>query len=116
MCLVLPEGMCTVECLGMQEFERFLVDLHILPKGDRRSLCPRYEMAPAPRLAGGVKFFHHGLMMPKGMHCREAIVADNLGEPRNESRRVVATVDILLGELHRDFPDSPGFSGKILSC
>jgi hypothetical protein len=24
-------------------------------------------MAPAPRLAGGVKFFHHGLMMLKGI-------------------------------------------------
>ena len=103
MCLVLPEGMCTVQRLRMQEFEHFFVDLHILPKGDRRSLCPRYEMAPAPRLTGRVKFFHHGLMMLKGMHFREAIVADNLGEPRNESRRVVATVDILLGKLHGDF-------------
>ena len=37
------------------------------------------------------------------MHFREAIVADNLGEPRNEGGRVVATVDILLGELHRNF-------------
>jgi hypothetical protein len=27
-----PGGMCTVQRLRMQEFERFFVDLHILPK------------------------------------------------------------------------------------
>ena len=102
MCPVLPEGLCTVQRLRLQEFECFFVDVHILPEGDGRGLCPRHEMTPAPRLTGSVKLFHHGLVVLKDMHFREAVVADNFGEPRNEGGCVVATVDIVLGKLHGD--------------
>lgn len=103
MCPVLPEGMFTIQRLRVQKFERFFVDFHILPEGDSRSLCPRHEMAPAPRLTGGIKFFDHGLMVLKGMHFREVVVADDLGQPPDEGGRVVATVDILLSKVHGDF-------------
>src|SRR5215475_1236466 len=101
--IIAAPGWSTRQSLGVEEFEHLLVDFHILPEGDGRGLRPSHEMAPAPWLTGSIKLFHHRLMVLKGMHFGEVVVADDLGQTRNEGGRVVATVDILLGELHRDF-------------
>ena len=96
-------GVSAVPRLGVQEFECLFVDFHILPEGDGRGLGASNKMAPAPGLTGGVKLFHNRLMVLKGVHLREVVVANDLGQPRHEGGRVVATVDILLGEIDRNF-------------
>src|ERR671925_1920554 len=63
------------QMLGMEEFDRLLVELHILSIGDGRSLSTRHQMAPAPRLARCVELFHNGLMVFERMHLGEVIVA-----------------------------------------
>src|SRR5262245_7041697 len=97
--VVAAPGWLVRQLFGVQEFERLFVDFHILPKGDGRSLDTSHEMAPAPGLTSSVKLFHHGLMVFKGMHFGKVVMADDLGQACNESGRVVAKVDILLGEI-----------------
>jgi hypothetical protein len=89
--------------LGVEELDRFLVDFHVFSEGDRRRLSPGDEMAPAPWLTCGVKFFDNGLMVLERMHLGEVIMAGDLGQARDKGVRVVAEVDVLLGEIHRDF-------------
>jgi hypothetical protein len=48
--------------------------LSILPERDGRGLGTSHEMAPAPGLTGGVKLFHHDLMVLKRMHFGEVVV------------------------------------------
>src|SRR5437764_15310622 len=101
--VVAAPGWLACQTLGVQEFERLFVDFHILPEGDSRGLGTSNEMAPAPGLTGGVKLFHNGLMVLKGMHFGEVVMADDFSQARYEGGRVVAKVDILLGEIHRGF-------------
>src|SRR6266571_2060273 len=101
--VVVAPGWLVRQLFGVEEFECLFVDFHILPEGDGRGLGASNKMAPAPGLTGGVKLFHNRLMVLKGMHFGEIVVADNLGQTRNEGSRVVATIDILLSEMHLDF-------------
>lgn len=89
--------------LGVEELDRFLIDFHVFSEGDRCGLSPSDEMAPAPWLTCGVKLFYNGLMVLEGMHLSEVIMAGDLGQARDQGVRVIAEVDILLGEIHRDF-------------
>ena len=87
---VVAPGWSARQMLGVHEFERLFVDLHILPEGDGRGHRARHQMAPAPWLTGGVKLFHHRLMVLKGVHLGEVVVADDLRQTPNEGGRVVA--------------------------
>src|SRR5258705_1558340 len=86
--------------LRVEEFERLLVDLHVLAIGDGRRLGRAHEMAPAPRKAGGVEFLESRLMVLEGVHLGEVIMHDNRGQTADERIRVVPEFGILLGQIH----------------
>ena len=78
-------------CLrGAEEFEVLLVDGHVLAEGDRRGLGAADEVHPAPRLARRVVLLDDRPVVLEGVHLGEIVVADDLGEARDESLRVVA--------------------------
>ena len=85
--------------LRVEQLKGFLVDFHILAEGNRCGLGAGDQMHPAPGLTRGVKLFHDGLMVLKGMHFREIIVTHDLRQPRDQRGRVIAALDILLGQV-----------------
>src|SRR3989442_13847073 len=91
--VVVAPGRLVRQLFGVEEFECLFVDFHILPEGDGRGLGASNKMAPAPWLTGGVKLFHNRLMVLKGMHFGEVVVAYDLGQACNDRGRVVAKVD-----------------------
>src|SRR5215813_8969477 len=91
-----PGGsLVSVTLSGVEEFEVLLVDGHVLAEGDGRSLRAADEVHPAPRLARRVVFLDNRLVVLEGVHLGEIVVADNLGEARDESLRVVTGLHVL---------------------
>ena len=76
----------------VQQVEILLVDVHVLAERDRRRLAPADQMHPAPRLARVVEFLDDRLVVLEGVHLGEVVVADDLGETRDQRLRVVAAV------------------------
>ena len=87
--------------LRVEQLNGFLIDFHILTEGNSCSLGSGHQMEPAPGLARGIKLFHNRLMVFKGMHFREIIVTHNFCQTRDQRGRVIAAIDILLGQVHR---------------
>src|SRR5688500_11237008 len=85
--------------LGVKQLNCLFVHLHILAKGNRRGLGTGHQMLPAPGLTRVMEFFDHRLMMFKGMHLGEVVVAHDFSETSNESGRIVAVVDVLLSKM-----------------
>ena len=76
----------------MQQLKGFLIDFHILTEGNRCSLGSGYQMEPAPGLTRGIKLFHNGLMVFKGMHFREIIVTHDLRQTPDQRGRAVSGI------------------------
>src|SRR5215470_1271267 len=85
--------------LGVEQLQGLFIDFHILTKRNGCRLGARDQMQPAPGRTRGVKFFHNRLMMLKGVHLREIIVTHDLRQPRNQRGRIIAALDILLGQV-----------------
>ena len=73
--------------LGVEQLNGLFIEFHILAEGNRCSLGPSDQMEPAPGLTRGVKLFHDRLMVFKGVHFGEIIVAHDLGETRSGPSR-----------------------------
>ena len=69
----------------------------------QRPVHGRAQVVQELRVRQQLELLDDRLMVLKGMHFSEVIVARNLGQARNQGGCVVAEVDVLLGEVHRDF-------------
>jgi hypothetical protein len=95
----LPIGLAYSCLRSVEEVQILLIDRHIFTERNRRRSGAANEMHPAPRFAGGVKFFDDRLVMLERVHLGEVVVAHDFAETRDQSLRVVAALHILLRQL-----------------